>query len=158
MDQSHASRQKRRQWLLFYTAFLFILSVAIMFMPVANAVKEKSQVLLYFTGAFFWTGLLGVAITAIIINRARRLNMRFNKMYPGRTQVGAVHFFQNVPAIVADAIMFAAIVGFIIAMALEARQGYTFLFLAVFVFSFGMHCMLNGINYLFIKYAGGISK
>lgn len=155
MAQPRSSRKIRRRRLVLYTAFLFMLSEAILFMPFASERKETSPTMLYISGATFWVGLLGVIIMAFVINAARKHSPRFNKMYPGRKQFGFVHFFQNKPAVIADLVMFASIIGFIITMSLRIKQVFSFLFLAVFVFSFGMHCMLNGINYIYTNYRAG---
>jgi len=155
MVQPTSSRKQRRQWFLLYITFLFLLSEAILFMPFANERKETSPTMLYIAGATFWFGLLGVIVMALVINSARKRSQRFNKLYPGLKQLGVVHFFRNKPAVIADLVMFVSIIGFIIATSLRAKLLLSFLLLAISVFSFGMHCMLNGINYKYINHKAG---
>ena len=51
-----------------------------------------------------------------------------------------------------DAIMFASLLAFIVARFLTWNTVVQFLFVSMFAFSFGIHCMLNGINYIYIKH------
>lgn len=146
-------RQRRTQRMLYcYIGFLFLWALAIALMPIGSAKKEETMALLYVSGAAFWIGAAGTIFMALKINHCRRGSYRFNGYNGGQKQLGAVHFFQNKEAIAFDAIWFASIVGFLVARLWISQITVTFLFLALVTFSFGMHCMLNGINYRYIKY------
>jgi len=57
-----------------------------------------------------------------------------------------------------DAMMFVSLIAFIVARFLRWSTTVCFLFVSMFLFSFGMHCMLNGINYIYIKYKTNVRR
>lgn len=147
--------QRRKCMMYLYSGFLSLWALAIVLMPIGSVIKENSIIMLYFSGAAFWIGLAGTICMAFKINNCRKASYRFKEHGGSRKQLGAIHFFQNKEAIVMDTLMFVSIIGLIIAKISTSGLLVSFLFFAVFVFSFGMHCMLNGINYRYIKYKVG---
>ncbi len=144
-------RIRQRKFLMFVIS-LFVLAVSIVLMPIGTANKEKSFILLIIAGALFWVGFIGTLWTTININMSRRASPVFNELYPNLRKFGLIHFFQNKPAIIADIAMFASMVLMIVVKLLDQSNTWQFVTIALIVFTFGMHCMLNGINYIYVNY------
>lgn len=132
--------------------FLLILTVSIVLMPFSVSLEEKTYLPVYLTGGLFWIGLIGTIGTAIKINISRKYSRQFNEKYPDLKQLGVIHFFKNTPAKITDILMVISIVGFIVFRLFSDNIVLQFIIIAVFVFLFGMHCMLNGINYIYLNY------
>ena len=147
----NSCRERQKKFILFIV-FLFFLSASIALMPFGTAWREKSMVPLIVAGALFWIGLIGTIGMAVRINMSRRASRNFREAYPDFRKLGLIHFFQNKPAIVFDIALFASLIWFIVAKLLNLSDGMQFAAMALIVFAFGMHCMLNGINYIYINY------
>lgn len=154
-SMKRSSRLQRRRLWSFYIQFLGILSVSFLLMPFGNLMREKSPILLYLSGALLWAGMIGTAWASVQINLSRRKSSYFAKMQPHLRRFGPVHFFQNVYAGVADAVMFLSLIALILTKVLWDNQIAQFISLSFLVFSFGMHCMLNGVNYIYITHQAG---
>ena len=141
--------QKKQKFFL-YTGFLLLWSLAIAIMPVASAVKEKTRLLLYFSGAAFWLGAVGTVYMALQICLSRKDSRHIDVKSIRLKKLGVLNFFQNKAARIADIVMFISIIGFVIIRCTDVTT-VSFIFFAVFIFSFGMHCMLNGINYKYMN-------
>ena len=152
MKYAKASQMRRKRMGILYAAFLLVLSISILLMPIGSAQKEQSQIPMFISGACFWIGLIGTVWMAIKINKARKQSYLFKDKQPKVKQFGLICFFKNKEAKVADIAMFASAVGFIITRICTGSFYWLFIFLALFVFSFGMHCMLNGKNYFYLTY------
>ena len=152
MDWSRRSYYRRQRMLRNYTVALATLSLSIFLMPIVNGFKDSTKIPMYIVGALFWIALILTVGMAIRINNSRRRSSAFNIKYEGLRKLGLIHFFQNPKALIMDAIMFASLLAFIIARFLTWNTIVQFLFVSMFAFSFGMHCMLNGINYIYIKH------
>ena len=150
-SERNSYRIRQRKFLLF-VAFLFALSAAVILMPVGVGFKETSIVPLIVAGALFWIGLIGTIWTAISINVSRRASSTFNELYPNLRRFGLIHFFQNRPAMLVDIALFASIIMLIVFKLLGMSNTWLFVAIALIVFTFGMHCMLNGINYIYVNY------
>lgn len=148
-------RVKQRIHILFgYIAFLTVLSFSVFLMPFAIKVADKSMILTYTSGILFWIGLIGTLAVAVYITVLRRQNRGFVKANP-KKQLGLIHFFQNTPASICDILMFVSLFGFIFTDVWTRTTILPFIFLSLLIFSFGMHCMLNGSNYIYINYGKG---
>ena len=67
-------------------------------------------------------------------------------------QPGMIRFFSNKEAKIADIILAAGLLGTAIAIAVTNGVGYScYVFIGISVFSFCMHCILNGRMYLYVK-------
>ena len=148
-----ASMKRRKQMMCMFSGFLFLCALAIAFMPLGNALKEKTALVMYCSGAAFWIGLIGTIFMALKINRSRKGSYRFNELFGNRKQLGLIHFFQNTEAMIMDVTMVISLIVLIIARLCSANLQIIYVIIAVFVFSFGMHCMLNGMNYKYINYS-----
>lgn len=145
------SRWRRKEMLILYIGFLLLMSLSIAFMPTGYNVKEKSYILLYCIGACFWIGFAGVIYMCYRISNKRKNNYRFNELFGNHKQLGLIHFFQNKEALIVDVMMFMTISIFVIAKVCGSNLQVFFIIFALFIFLFGMHCMLNGMNYKYIK-------
>lgn len=153
MNYARASQRRRKKRLILYVTFLLIWSLAILLMPVASVQKEATKILLFVSSGGFWIGLLGTVTMAVKINKARKKSYRFREKCPASKRIGLISFFQNKEAIIADVGLFVSIAGFVVTGICSDNIYWLFIFLALFVFTFGMHCMLNGINYKYINYS-----
>ena len=147
----HSSKQ-RKLLLYLYTACLAVLSVSVFLMPFGMQQADQSMAMTYVAGGLFWTGLLGTVVVAACITHFRRQSREFAKLYAKHKRLGLIHFFQNKEALVCDVLMFGSFIGFIIARIWAETTVWPFVFLSVLIFTFGMHCMLNGSNYIYINY------
>lgn len=132
--------------------FLLLLSVSIVLMPFSVSLEAKTYLPIYLTGSLFWVGLIGTIVTAINVNKSRKHSRSFNEKYPDLKQLGVIHFFKNTPAKITDILMVISAVGFIVFRLFSDNIVLQFIIIALFVFLFGMHCMLNGINYIYLNY------
>lgn len=145
-------KYQAKQIFYIYTAFLGILSLSIFLMPFGFKIADKTKILTYISGVVFWIGLVGTISAAVYITHLRKRSKEFPEAYTNYRQLGLIHFFQNVPAIICDALMIASLIGFVITRILLGKTVFPFIFLSLLIFFFGMHCMLNGSNYIYIKY------
>lgn len=143
---------QRQNMLVAYVVSLVILSLSIALMPIASSMKEKTTLPLFATGILFWTGLISTIGIAIHINQCRRSSNWFKKAYPDLRRLGLTHFFQNKTAKIMDITLVVSFVAFIAIELLLKNRVLEFVFISLMVFSFGMHCMLNGVNYIFVTY------
>lgn len=135
-----------------YTLSLAVLSASFLLMPLVNGVNTGSSTPMYLVGALFWAGLIATIVVAVHIHRACKRSVAFNKHNRQRKRWGLTHFFQNKKALVADVTMLLSLVAWIIAGFTTANVWVHFPLISLLVFSFGMHCMLNGINYSYLEY------
>lgn len=103
----------------------------------------------FFTGVVFWAFLIaGYVLFAIVSNR-RKADKRA-KIADKRP--GIICFFTSKEAKIADIGMFAAIMlslvfSFVPGISVAVR----IIFIALLVLSVQMHCILNGVNYRYIR-------
>lgn len=146
------SLKQRKKMLYLYSIFLLVLAISIAFMPVSSVVKEHINILLYCTGASFWIGIIGTIFMAVKINYCRKVHIQFNEQNIKLKQFGLFHFFQNKKAMIADILLLVSIIGIVINKIMIKNIFVLFIFSSELLYSFGMHCMLNGINYKYINY------
>lgn len=151
MDWSRRSYYRKQRMLRNYTAALATFSLSIFFVPIVGSFKRNTKIPMYMVGALFWIALILTVTLAARINNSRRRSSAFNIKFEGLRKLGLIHFFQNGKALIADAVMFLSLLAFIFARFLTWNTIICFLIISIFSFSFGMHCMLNGINYIYIK-------
>lgn len=121
-----------------------LLSVSFLLMPLNKDSLEPN----IFAGILFWCSLLtGIVFQVILSLRIKKLN--YNNTRHG---LGVVKFFQNSYAKISDIAFVISVIGLIVTMITTNGLGYScYIFLAMTVFSFSMHCILNGKNYYCIK-------
>ena len=129
--------------------FLAMLSLSFTFMPFSTR-EGSSKAFVIVTGLFFWLGLLGTITIAMLINSFRRKDVIFNKAAEKHKRFALTHFFQNFPAKIFDILLIATIIAFIVVIAFNLSLSAKFILISAIIFSFGMHCMLNGINFVYV--------
>ena len=129
------------------TIGFFLMSVSFILMPL-----ESMGV---FPGAVFWAGLvLGVALQIVLEARRRaffaKYNMKCRKMQKPRN--GLLTFGSNPLAKIADGAMIISAGATIIAYISTKGLGVAcYVFIAATVFTFCLHCILNGRIYFHAK-------
>ena len=117
-----------------------LLSVSFLLMPLNKNSLEPN----IFAGILFWCSLFIGVISQIILSfRIKKLNDN-----NARHGLGLLKFFQNPYAKICDVVLVISVIGLIITMIVTDGLGYAcYIFLAMTVFFFAMHCILNGKNY-----------
>ncbi len=89
-------------------------------------------------GLMFWIGLLmGIIMQIVSVNTCKDKNKDY--------AIGLCSFMKNIYGIIADCVVVVSIVIFIIGMVVTNQTGYIcFVGIALFTFSFCMHCVCNG--------------
>ena len=141
----------RRKRFTLYILFLFIFSASFLIMPFGIGADGSVNALLYIAGICFWIGLIGIVAAFLSINSLRKSDTEFQEKYKGYRQIGIINFLKNPYACIADGLMIISLVVLIIVRLLVNNNILTMVFVSLFVFTFGMHCMLNGINYIYIN-------
>lgn len=139
----------KRMLFAFNILFLVILSVSVSIMPY-NSKTDGVTDMKILTGVMFWLGLIGTMLFASLINYFRRKDKLFNKAAEKYNKLALIHFFQNRPATVFDVILILAVLGFMSVLIFDLNLFFKFSFLSAIIFSFGMHCLLNGINFVYV--------
>lgn len=151
-QKKHQRKMQKKKMLYLYMAFLAVLSISVFLMPIGIEIADRTRILTYLSGVMFWVSLFGTISIALFITYKRKKSKEFADDDSGRKRLGVIHFFQNRPAIISDVLLFVSLIGFIITRVLSETTIFPFVFLSLFIFSFGMHCMLNGSNYNYINY------
>lgn len=152
MKPVHRSYRHKQKMLKCYVLALTLLSFSIILMPIVSKFNDSTKIPMYIVGLLFWTAMILIIITVVRINKSRKRSLGFNTKYAGLKKLGLIHFFQNKNAVIADIIMFGSLIAFVLSLLLAWNTMVQFIFFSMLLFSFGMHCMLNGINYIYIKH------
>lgn len=124
-----------------------VLAISFMLMPVEG--------LGFVPGILFWGGLVtGVALQIVLEARRNSLFAKYNvkRETMQKARNGLLSFRSNSLAAVADVFLIVSAVATILAFILTKGTGYVcYISLSVLVFSFCMHCILNGRIYIFVK-------
>ena len=150
-QKTQSTGRWRKGMFLFYIVFLAVLSVAVLLMPFGLRLADQTMVLTYIAGALFWVGLLGVIVVSVCLSVARRRDNAFSKKQPKGKSCGMFRFFQNPKATVCDVVLIVSAIGLIVTCIWAGTTIWPFPFLSLFIFSFGMHGMLNGSGYTYVK-------
>ncbi len=124
-----------------------IMSVSFLLMPI-----ESITIL---PGLLFWLGLaLGIALQIVLEARRRKFfksySVKREKMQKPKN--GFLSFRSNSLAMIADISMAVSFVAVILAFVFTKGYGYAcYVFIATTIFSFCMHCVLNGRIYFHAK-------
>ena len=143
------SYKVKRLMFAFNILFLVMVSVSVLIMPY-NSKTDGVTDMKILTGAMFWSGLIGTVFFASLINYFRSKDKLFNKAAEKYNKLGLTHFFQNLPAKIFDSLLIIAVTGFILSLVFNFALSAKFIFISAIIFSFGMHCMLNGINFVYV--------
>ncbi len=134
-------------------AFMFLFAASFLVMPVASKRSlEGKPTLLLWNGIWFWTTGLSSLTLLGIVNRERKKQLKGRTNSKNR-KMGIICFFSNVWAKAADGAFVASFIGLVVFAVFFPQSYMVFIFAFISVFTFLMHCMLNGENF---KYIWGI--
>ena len=153
-------------WFVGQISMLTIFSLSILAMYFVEFFRDTEYESLYLriNGGVFWVSALLLLITSVMVSMERKRDIHFSRKR--RKQLpGVISFFKNPFATIADLIAILSgiisVVLFIMDLKLLISRDYQILvFISIFIFSlsFGMHCILNGINYKYLKSSMGGKK
>lgn len=138
-------KQKRIDQILLAISIsgFLLMSVSFILMPVKSLKLTP--------GILFWSGLVFGSITQVILEVRRRAFFKSFKVKRKNMQKprnGLLSFCSNREATVADGAMLICILAAVLAFIITKGYGYVcYIFLAAALFSFCMHCVLNGRIY-----------
>ena len=113
-------------------------------------------------GSLFWGGLLVGVVSQIVLEIRRRSLFRYynvprQKMQKPRN--GLLTFCSNREAMIADLICGASLIATVLAILITKGTAYICaVCIGILLFSFCMHCILNGRNYFHINNYGKIRQ
>jgi len=143
---------------------LFSLSVFAMYFVDYFRGKPYEFLYLVVNGSVFWGSFLLLIIACFVVSLLRRKDKAFQKDNPKHLP-GCICFFKNLPAKIADIILLISLIATGILFVLDVRlmirgelQMLVFISITLFIFSFGMHSILNGINYKYFTRCKGEKK
>ncbi len=134
----------------------FILSVSFLLMPIRMVVVNRIM------GVVFWISLLCGILTQILLSRgiSRERKKKEKALENGQSSllkepkekrgrifgnIGIFSFLRNPIAMLADLLLAVSFLGFLLVMLFTNKSGYIcFIFIALLIFSFSMHCIWNG--------------
>lgn len=154
MKYARVPQRQKSKLLVLYVTFLLIWSVSVLLMPIASALKSETRALMFVSGGTFWIGAIGTVSTAVAIELARRKSPAFKEKKGESKRIGLICFFKNTKAKIADISMLVSIGGFVLAEIFCDNIYLLFTLFSAAMFSFGMHCMLNGSGYKYLKSNG----
>ena len=96
-------------------------------------------------GIIFWLGLIAGVVFTILLSK----QIKATGIHKGK--IGLITFFSNPIAIIFDCLMILSFIGSVLIVVFQSEQLIGYFVIALFIFSFEMHCVLNGKNYLYIK-------
>lgn len=141
-------------------ASFLLLSLTFVIMPLDNLVDIPGFEILL--GTMLWLFLLLGILTQVFLAIKRKNWIARNKAQIStfnKKRIGIFSFAQNPPAIITDVICVLSIIALGVGMYLTNCKGYVcYIFMAIFVFSFCMHCILNGKIYDYVTKQNKISK
>lgn len=143
--------RKKKRLLNCYVIFLMMVSLAFMIMALCNGLQEENKILNIISGGLLWTGGIGAIVIWICISTARRNEYIDNSKYTFTQKMGIIHFFKNKYAIAADSFMILSMIVLVAAKLWMNNAVLMLVSVSVFIFSFGLHCLFNGINYVYIN-------
>jgi len=133
---------------LFITSlgFMFLFSGSFLIMPLASAWSlGGNNILILITGLWFWLTAILAGVTFLLINRKRKALTIDNKGNPG-----IICFCMNPWAKIADFAFGASLLGLTVTVIFAMQTYFIFILSSLSVFSFLMHCVLNGKNFKFL--------
>lgn len=145
---------RKRDWMMLYISIgsFFLMSVSFLLMPIDFAAKKmpEGNVLV---GVMFWATLILGIVTQIILGYTRKnwfVRNRIRRSHV-KSKVGVIVFLRNAPACVADGLFAVSLIALIISIVVTNATGYAcYVFMALTVFSFCLHCVFNGKVYYFL--------
>ncbi len=141
-------------WLVGSIVSFLLLAISFLLMSIESGnTSDSISVITIVSGAIFWVSIiLGIVTQCVLTNRRKKWYAE-NRVSQSeiKQRIGLISFFKSKYAAVADIITAISLIGFIIAVFVTQGTGVVcYVFLAVFVFSFSLHCILNGKNFYYV--------
>lgn len=126
-----------------------LLAVSFLLMPLdEQLMPQNPRIWNIVTGSWFWISLAAGSTAQIMLWKSWKKN---SEKSAGGQRPGVFRFFQNRAAAVADVIWIGSLIGEVVCMFSQDIAEYSsFVFLSLCVFSFSMHCILNGRIYSYM--------
>lgn len=135
-------------WLGLSIFFFLMLSVSFLLMPLGSETPtENISVNTMVAGLMFWISIIMGIVTQCVLAHRRKSWYVIHRIRKVRVtqKVGLISFFKNSYATIADAATILSLIGLVIAMIATQGTGYIcYVLVSLFVFSFSMHCIVNG--------------
>lgn len=144
--------QKDRLWLCLWILCYLLLAVSILLMAMDI---PPTSALRWVPGGLFWISLLGGLSVQIVLTRRRHQWYHSGAARRGRFSrgIGMLMFFKNRYAAVADLTAIISLCALVISLWLTRGYGFaSYLCMAVFVFAFSMHGILNGKIFYYVMH------
>ena len=141
-------KRKDKAWLTvsIISFAIFASSFTVMSFDLGNVSNQVSPVSIV-AGAMFWVSLISIIITQIVLANLRKKWFTKNKIRKAKKEQlpGIMCFCRNKYALTADIVCLLSLAALIVSMLLTDGAGkICYYFISLFVFSFSMHCVLNG--------------
>lgn len=136
--------QKRKDivWLWISAICFFMVGASFVLMPLGGAAVYSSFELV--AGIMFWLFLFGGIAAQIVLSRHWKKHMAGEERSCNK-RIGAISFFQNIPAAIADLVCILSGIGLVLMLDLMNTNSFIcYVLLGIFTFSLSMHCILNG--------------
>lgn len=135
-------------WLGLSIFFFLMFAVSFLLMPLGSETPtEGISAYTMVAGLMFWISIIMGIVTQCVLAHRRRSWYVIHRIRKVRAtqKIGLVSFFKNSYATVADVVTILSLIGLVIAMIATKGTGYIcYVLVSLFVFSFSMHCILNG--------------
>lgn len=134
----------------------FVTSIDFMLMPISDYITGRSvRWVDIITGLLFWASLvIGITFCILYSKLCKEWysNINTEKDVYKERKAGLFTFFSNPYAFLADLILIISFIAFIALMIFTDRTNFICYFvITLFVFSFIMHCILNGKSF-YVQY------
>ena len=143
-----------RVWFTLSVISFALLSASFLLMSADSGDAEKGlSTMALMAGILFWVSLVFAIVTQVVLSHRRKAWFLSNKIRKKRFshKMGAISFFKNLYAVIADVATVICIIGLVVSVILTDATGYAcYVFVSLLVFSFSMHCILNGNIYYYI--------
>lgn len=144
---------------LFLKICIFLITVSsfmIMLVPFADySGNTFKRVLTITICILFWGCLLSGYVIFFLTNKMRldiRKRYRQQRMRHYRLRYGALNFFKNTEAMFFDAVLIASAIVLILLLIMKVQNDWLLAaVITLFIYSFQMHCILNGKIYIDIR-------
>lgn len=124
----------------------FLLAASFLFMPLEN---KQLQMM---AGVMFWVFLiLGIVSQVLLAIWFRQACSKNKEWRIQKQRIGIFTIGKNKFSVVADIVLLISAITFVVLMIFTRGTGYiSYIVLTILVFSFSMHCVLNGKVYYYI--------
>lgn len=148
--------RRKYRWMLHMSMVLMLLgSLCLLMIPSTTAEKMEqghSQLLLLMAGAFWLTTVLAYVFLFLFSRKRKKSDPKQEKT--GIARWGLLRFFSNRPAMLADLLMLASLVAFVVLELLSVEGMAVYVIFASFVLFLQLHGLLNGVNYRWLHRGG----